>query len=129
MDKPKSVKAYLSGLEPSQRTAVAHLRDTIASVVPKAEEAIAWSMPAFKLHGKAFVGYCAFKDHYSFFPMSAAAIEQHRDALGEHVTGKGTIAFGYDEKLPVTLVKKVVKTRLAEFEATSSAKRRVTKAR
>jgi uncharacterized protein YdhG (YjbR/CyaY superfamily) len=68
MEKPKSVKAYLSGLDRPQRDAVERLRDTIASVVPDAEEAIAWSMPAFRLRGKAFVGYCAFKDHYSFFP-------------------------------------------------------------
>jgi uncharacterized protein YdhG (YjbR/CyaY superfamily) len=122
MEKPKSVKAYLSGLERPQRDAVEKLRDTIASVVPDAEEAIAWSMPAFRLRGKAFVGYCAFKDHYSFFPMSAAAIEQHRDALGEHVTGKGTIAFAYDERLPVTLVKRVVKTRLAEVEAKAAGR-------
>lgn len=122
MEKPKSVKAYLSGLERTQRTAVEKLRDTIASVVPEAEEAIAWSMPGFRLHGKALVGYSAFKDHYSLFPMSAAAIEQHRDALGDHVTGKGTIAFSYDERLPVTLVKRVVKTRLAEVEAKAAGR-------
>jgi uncharacterized protein YdhG (YjbR/CyaY superfamily) len=33
------------------------------------------------------------------------------------VTGKGTIRFEYDERLPVTLVKKIVKTRVAELEA------------
>jgi uncharacterized protein YdhG (YjbR/CyaY superfamily) len=122
MEKPKSVKAYLAGLERTQRAAVEKLRDTIASVVPEAEDAIAWSMPAFRLHGKALVGYCAFTDHYSLFPMSAAVIAQHRDALGDHVTGKGTIAFAYDERLPVALVKKVVKTRLAEVETRAAGR-------
>jgi len=36
--------------------------------------------------------------------------------LGDHVTGKGTISFDYGERLPVTLIKKVVRTRLAEVE-------------
>ena len=117
MEKPKSVASYLRGLDPDRRAALERLRDTIATTVPEAEEAIAWSMPGFKLHGKAFVGYAAFKDHYSFFPMSTAAIDRHRDALGDRVTGRGTIAFGYQERLPVTLVRKVVKTRLAELEA------------
>ena len=117
MEKPKSVTSYLRGLERPQRTALEKLRDTISAAVPEAEEGIAWSMPGFKLHRKAFVGYAAFKDHYSLFPMSTAAIDAHRDALGARVTGKGTIAFTYDEKLPVALVKKVVKTRLAEIEA------------
>ena len=75
-----------------------------------------YGMPGFKLHGKSFVGYMAFKDHYSFFPMSPSAIDAHRTELGEHVTGKGTISFNYDERLPVTLIKKVVKTRIAEVE-------------
>lgn len=117
MDKPASVEAYLKGLAPEQRAAVEKLRDVIAKAAPEAEPGIAWSMPGFKLHGKAFVGYAAFKDHYSFFPMSVSSIQAHRKELGEHVTGKGTIAFAYDERLPVTAIRQVVKTRLAEVEA------------
>jgi uncharacterized protein YdhG (YjbR/CyaY superfamily) len=117
MQKPASVRAYFDGLNDESRAPLGKLRDTIAAAVPQAEPAIAWSMPGFKLYGKAFVGYAAFKDHYSFFPMSTAAIDAHRDELGEHVTGKGTISFGYGERLPVRLIQKVVKTRLAEVEA------------
>jgi uncharacterized protein YdhG (YjbR/CyaY superfamily) len=72
-------------------------------------------MPGFLIGGKGFVGYMAFKDHYSLFPMSPAAVDAHRQELGDHVTGKGTISFDYGERLPVTLIKKVVK-RLAEVE-------------
>jgi uncharacterized protein YdhG (YjbR/CyaY superfamily) len=117
MEKPKSVEAYFAGLNDEARAALAKLRDAIAAAAPEAEQAIAWSMPAFKLDGKALVGYSAFKDHYSFFPMSTAAIDAHREELGDHVTGKGTISFSYGERLPVRLVKKVVKTRLAEVAA------------
>jgi uncharacterized protein YdhG (YjbR/CyaY superfamily) len=120
VDKPKSVEAYFRSLPDHQRAALQRLRDAIAGAVPEAEEAIAWSMPAFRLGGKALVGYAAFKDHYSFFPMSTAAIDAHRSELGEHVTGKGTISFAYGERLPVGVVKKVVKMRVAE----AAAKRR-----
>jgi uncharacterized protein YdhG (YjbR/CyaY superfamily) len=74
-------------------------------------------MPGFLLGGKGFVGYMAFKDHYSFFPMSPKAIDVHRSELGERVTGKGTISFDYGEPFPVALVKKVVRTRLTEVSA------------
>ena len=117
MEKPKSIESYFAGLNEDQRAALQELRETIAAAVPEAEEGIAWSMPAFKVGGRAFVGYAAFKDHYSFLPMSVAAIEAHRDELGEHVTGKGTISFGYGRRLPVRLVKKLVRTRLAELAA------------
>jgi uncharacterized protein YdhG (YjbR/CyaY superfamily) len=114
VEKPKSVEAYFAGLSDDAQSALRSLRDAIAAAAPEAEDAIVYSMPGFRLHGKGFVGYAAFKDHYSFFPMSVAAIEAHRDELGEHVTGKGTISFEYGERLPAGVVKKVVKTRLAE---------------
>ena len=117
MEKPKSVEAYFASLSPEQRTALQKLRQTIAAAAPRAEEGITYSMPGFLLGGKGFVGYMAFQDHYSFFPMSPAAIDAHRDELGALVTGKGTISFEYGRRLPVTLVKKVVKTRLAEVAA------------
>jgi uncharacterized protein YdhG (YjbR/CyaY superfamily) len=117
MERPKSVKAYFEGLNPEQRAAVQTLRDAIAAVVPEAEDAIVYGMPGFKWNGKSFVGYAAFKHHYSFFPMSVEAIEAHRTELGEHIKGKGTISFDYGERLPVALVKKVIKTRLADVEA------------
>ena len=114
MEKPTSVEAYLAGLSDEANVALRKLRDTIAAAAPGAEDAVVYSMPGFRLRGKGFVGYMAFKDHYSFFPMSPAAVEAHRDELGAHVTGKGTISFAYGERLPVGLVKKVVKTRAAE---------------
>ena len=116
MEKPKSVEEYFKGLSPGQRKALQKLRDTIATAAPTAEEGITYSMPGFLLSGKGFVGYMAFEDHYSFFPMSPAAVDAHRKELGDHVTGKGTISFDYGERLPVPLIKKVVRTRLAEVE-------------
>jgi uncharacterized protein YdhG (YjbR/CyaY superfamily) len=116
MQKPASVEAYLKSLTPEQRSAIQKLRETIAAAAPDADEGITYSMPGFLVRGKGLVGYMAFKDHYSFFPMSPAAIDAHRKELGDHVTGKGTISFEYGERLPVTLIKKVVRTRLAEVE-------------
>ena len=117
VEKPKSVEAYFQSLSEDRRAALQKLRETIAAAATEAEEGITYSMPGFLLWGKGFVGYMAFKDHYSFFPMSSAAIEAHREELGDLVTGKGTISFAYGRRLPVTLVKKVVKTRLAEVAA------------
>jgi len=117
VEKPKSVEAYFQGLSEDHRAALQKLRETIAAAAPQAVEGITYSMPGFLLGGKGFVGYMAFKDHYSLFPMSSAAVEAHRVELGDLVTGKGTISFAYGRRLPVTLVKKVVKTRLAEIAA------------
>jgi uncharacterized protein YdhG (YjbR/CyaY superfamily) len=117
MEKPKSVQAYFASLPKDQRSPLQKLRETIATAAPDAEEGITYSMPGFLLGGKGFVAYAAFKDHYSFFPMSTRAIDAHRDELGSRVTGKGTISFEYGRPLPSALVRKVVKTRLAEASA------------
>ena len=117
MEKPESVEAYFAALEPGRRTELQKLRETIAAAAPEAEEGITYGMPGFLVDGRGFVGYMAFDRHYSFFPMSPAAIDAHRDELGDLVTGKGTISFDYDGRLPVRLVTKVVKTRLAEVAA------------
>jgi uncharacterized protein YdhG (YjbR/CyaY superfamily) len=114
MEKPESVEAYFASLPPEQRRRLQKLRDTIAVAAPDADEGITYGMPGFLLRGKGLVGYMSFKDHYSFFPMSPAAIDAHRKELGDHVTGKGTISFDYGERLPVTSIKKVVRTRLVE---------------
>jgi uncharacterized protein YdhG (YjbR/CyaY superfamily) len=117
MEKPKSVAAYFEKLPPDQREPLQKLRETIAAAAPEAEEGITYSMPGFLLGGKGFVAYAAFKDHYSFFPMSSQAVEAHKKELGERVTGKGTIQFEYGERFPTALVRKVVRTRLAEASA------------
>jgi uncharacterized protein YdhG (YjbR/CyaY superfamily) len=115
MQKPTSVTQYLSWQNAEQRATLDRLREVIASAAPDATEGISYSMPAFLLGGKGLVCYAAFKDHYSLFPMSGAVVEKHAAELGDRVTGKGTIQFGYDERLPVGLVKKIVKTRVAEL--------------
>jgi uncharacterized protein YdhG (YjbR/CyaY superfamily) len=115
--KPTSVQQYLSWQNDEQRAALDTLREVISSAVPDATEGISYSMPAFLLDGKGLVCYAAFNDHYSLFPMSTAAMTKHAEQLGDRVTGKGTIRFEYDERLPAGLVKKIVKTRVAELRA------------
>jgi uncharacterized protein YdhG (YjbR/CyaY superfamily) len=118
MRKPTSVEEYLSWQTDDARAALEKLRAAIHAAAPGATEGISYSMAAFKLRGKGLVCYAAFTDHYSLFPMSKQVIADHAAELGARATGKGTIRFEYGEKLPVGLVKKIVKTRVAEVEAT-----------
>jgi uncharacterized protein YdhG (YjbR/CyaY superfamily) len=117
VDKPVSVDAYFASLRPDARSALEKLRETIRAAAPGGVDAIAWSMPGVKLDGKGVVTYAAFKDHYSFFPMSLAVMERFEDAIAPYATGKGTIRFEYGARLPVGLVKKMVTARVAEVEA------------
>jgi uncharacterized protein YdhG (YjbR/CyaY superfamily) len=89
------------------------MRTTIRSAVPaEATEIISYSIPAFK-HGKVLVWFAAFSDHCSLFP-TAAVIEMFKDDLKGYSTSKGTIHFSLDRVLPVGLVRKIVKARVAQ---------------
>jgi uncharacterized protein YdhG (YjbR/CyaY superfamily) len=114
--KPTSVAEYLSWQDDDARAALERLREVIHQAAPGAEDGISYAMAGCKLHGKGLVCYAAFKDHYSLFPMSTKVIEDHAGELGARVTGKGTIRFEYGERLPVGLVKKLVRARVAEVE-------------
>ncbi len=95
------------------------LRKAIKDAAPEATEAIAYQMPAFKVHGRLLVSYAAFKNHCSLFPMSMKVIEAHREELGPYHTGTGTIRFHAEKPLPADLIKKLVKARIQENAARS----------
>jgi uncharacterized protein YdhG (YjbR/CyaY superfamily) len=70
-------------------------------------------MPAFRYKG-ALVAYAAFRDHCSLFPMNAALIASMKRELKHFSTAKGTIRFPSDKPLPASLVKEIVKARVAQ---------------
>ena len=76
-------------------------------------------MPAFKLQGRILVWYAAFKDHLSLFPATGKILEEHGKALKPYLSGKGTIRFTTEDPLPTALVKRIVKTRIAENQTRS----------
>jgi len=100
-------------LSDDKRAALQKLRKTIKSAAPKAEECISYQLPAFRQHGM-LVGFGATANHCAFYLMSASAVEAHKDEVREYDTSKGTIRFQPDKPLPVALVRKLVKARIAE---------------
>jgi uncharacterized protein YdhG (YjbR/CyaY superfamily) len=115
-DSAAGVDAYLAQVPEPARTTLQKVRATIRSVVPReATEGLSYGMPAFRYKG-ALVGYAAFKDHCSFFPMQASLIDEMKGELKTYRTSKGTLQFPQDKPLAPALLKKMVKLRVAENE-------------
>ena len=113
---PKNVDEYLAGVPEPARSTLKRLRAAIRSAVPpEATEAISWRIPMFKYKG-LLVGFAAFSDHCSFFPMSTSVIAAFKNELKDFHTSKGTIRFPVDKPLAGALVKKLVKARIAQNE-------------
>ena len=113
---PKDVDEYLARISEPARSTLIKLRAVIRSAVPQeTTEAISYGMPAFKYKGP-LIGFAAFSDHCSLFPMSPTVVEAFQEELKGFETSKGTIRFPVDKPPPAGLVKKLVKARIAENE-------------
>ena len=113
--KPKTIDEYLAALSDDQRAALEKLRKTIKAAAPKAEECISYGLAAFR-HNGMLVAFGATANHCAFYLMSSTTVEAHKEELKNYDTSKGTIRFQVDKPLPVALVRKLVKARIAENE-------------
>lgn len=109
----KTIDEYLAGVPQEYRIALVKLMHQIKSTAPKAEETIWYQMPTLTL-GKPLVGFAAFKNHCSFFPMSSKTTKLFANELKDFKTSAGTIQFTPEKPLPAILVKKIVKARIKE---------------
>ena len=120
----RTIDEYLAPLGDDQRAALERLRRDIHAAVPGLEECISYQMPGFRLDGRVIVWFGAAKNHCSFFP--GAVIEELADELAGFSTSKGTVRFQPDHPLPASLVKRLVRARLARIppkQRRSAAKR------
>jgi uncharacterized protein YdhG (YjbR/CyaY superfamily) len=113
---PESVDDYLAALPEDSRAALEKLRATIRAAAPKATEGISYQLPTFKHHRRALVGFGATKNHCALYVMSPDVMRAHDAELKRYETGKGSIRFAAAKPLPVALVRKLVRARIAEIE-------------
>ena len=121
--KPKTIDEYLATVKPDHRRTLQKLRQTIQAAVPNAEECISYGIPAFRLNRRSLVFFAAWANHCAFYPGSAATLKKFRNELRNFQTSKGTIRFSPEKPLPVVLVKRLVKTRVAENNDRANKKR------
>jgi uncharacterized protein YdhG (YjbR/CyaY superfamily) len=120
---PGTVDEYLASVSPDKRIALSKLRAAIRATAPRAEECISYGVPSFRLDGKFLFSFGAGARHCAFYPGSAP-IAAHRKELASYELSKGTIRFPADRPLPASLVRKLVKTRVAERSPRPRAKGR-----
>ncbi|HJQ38543.1 MAG TPA: DUF1801 domain-containing protein [Thermoanaerobaculia bacterium] len=109
---PKNIDEYIDGFPAEVQKVLQKIRMTIRKTAPKAEEAISYAIPTYKLDGKPLIYFAAFKKHVSVYPAPRGA-KEFQEELKIYAGGKGTVQFPLDAPIPHELIRRIVKFRMA----------------
>lgn len=118
-----NIDEYIAAFPAEIQKLLKQMRATIAKAAPGAEEAIKYAIPTFILNGN-LVHFAAFKNHIGFYP-APSGIEAFKKEVAEYEAGKGSLQFPLDKPLPLSLVTKIVKYRVAQNLEKSKSKMKV----
>jgi uncharacterized protein YdhG (YjbR/CyaY superfamily) len=114
-----SVSAYIAAQPRAVQASLRRVRGAIRKALPRAEEAIAYGIPAYRVDRRAVVYFAGFKEHYSLYPAGPRVVAAFEKELAPYeYNGKGTIRFPLSVPVPEPLV-----GRLAAFMAKEGAER------
>lgn len=116
--RPKNVSAYIAAAAPAARSMLRQLRAAIRSTAPKAVEKISYAIPFYEYKAPGYKGrlvyFAAFTRHVSIFAWGRE-VNKHPE-LKKYKTSTGTLQFPLGSKIPIALVKKVVRARMKEID-------------
>lgn len=110
-----AIDQYLSGVGEPQRQTLEIMRERIRQLLPFATETVSYGIPTHDLDGVHAIGYAAFTRHCSLFPYSGHVVEAHTADLSRFTSGKGTIQFAVDQPMPLSLLRRLIATRLTQM--------------
>ena len=119
----EQIDQHLARCDEVQRAALAHIRQQLRTVMPTATETIKYRMPCFTVMGKGVACFDAFQHHWSYFPMSGSVVDK-LDRLPEWADARaGTLRVPLTRRLPMAVVRRLVRIRLDEISAVTNGKR------
>lgn len=110
--KPQNIDQYIAGFPEDVQKKLEQIRQTIQKAAPKAEEAISYQMPTYKLNGN-LVHFAGYKHHIGFYP-APSGLKAFMKEIMLYKNSKGAVQFPLDEPLPLALITKIVKYRVKE---------------
>ena len=117
--KPKNVDDYIAAAPKEVRGKLKELRAAIRKTAPKAKEKISYGMPYYSYEGR-LVYFRLAKSHIGLY-VPSPVIEEHKAELKDYETAKATVRFPFDKKLPIMLIKKLIKARMKKNDARGPA--------
>jgi uncharacterized protein YdhG (YjbR/CyaY superfamily) len=107
-----TIDQYIERFPEEVRHILEELRTTIREAAPEATEKISYQIPTFYYNGN-LVHFAALKNHIGFYP-TPSGIEAFEKDLKTYKSAKGSVQFPVDEAMPLELITRIVKFRVAE---------------
>ena len=115
-----TVDEYISSFPKETQKILKEIRATIKAAAPDAEEKISYQMPTFFLKGN-LIHFAAYKNHIGIYP-TPNGIETFKKELSKYKGAKGSVRLPIDEPMPLKLISRIVKFRVAENLKKAKAK-------
>lgn len=121
MRRSNDVDEYIAeASEPAQKM-MKQIRAVIREVAPEADEKVSYRMPFYEYKFSGYKGrlayFAAFKDHVSFFAIPGKVPADLAREVEKYKAAKATLQFPLGSKVPIALLKKLVKLRKDEIDA------------
>jgi len=107
-----TIDEYVATFPKETQEILNEVRAAIKESAPEAEEKISYQMPTFFLNGN-LVHFAAYKNHIGFYP-TPSGIEAFKKELSKYEGAKGSVQFPIDKPMPLKLISRIVKYRVAE---------------
>jgi len=107
-----TIDEYIAQFPEEVQQILLKIRAVIKESAPNAVEKISYQMPAFHLKGY-LVGFAFHMRHIGLYP-TPSGIEAFKEELSAYKSSKGAVQFPLDEPMPLELISKIVKFRVAE---------------
>ena len=109
----QSVDEYIASFPKETQEALEKVRAIIKTIAPDAIENISYQIAAFRVNGKNFVSIAGWKEHISMYPIPSGS-EAFNKQIAKDMSGRGTLKFPLDNPLPLKLIEKAIKYKLAD---------------
>ncbi len=109
MNKFNNVDTYIASAPKEIQAKLKEIRAVIKKIAPNAMENISYGMPGYDKGRVAWFGLM--KKHIGLY-IRPPIIAEHKKELVTYTTTKSAIHLPLDKKLPISLIKKLVRARI-----------------
>lgn len=107
---PTTVDEYITHAPEEFQPKMRQLQTLIKETAPAATEKLSYGMPYYSYLGRLiYFGY--WKQHLGIYAMPTSMVG-YEDELKQYQTGKATLQVPWDQKLPTSLIQKLIRAQV-----------------